>query len=36
MEKINETLKNIESAIEKVKNKESKIVFLYIRYILFT
>ena len=28
MEKINETLKNIESAIEKVKNKESKIVFL--------
>jgi hypothetical protein len=28
MEKMNETLNNIDSAIEKIKNKESKIVFL--------
>ena len=28
MEKIDETLKNIDSAIDKIKNKESKIVFL--------
>jgi hypothetical protein len=28
MEKIDETLKNIESAIEKIKNKDSKIIFL--------
>ena len=28
MEKLDETLKNIDLAIEKIKNKESKIVFL--------